>query len=132
MKLSDVKGDRCIEVVADLIEPIARIAEDDRAMELFAPQKLPEGTTPAKFMASRLRRGLPALLKGHKDDFIEILATIEGVTPEEYAANLDLSKLLSDATELLTDRESISFFFSAGATDGGSSEASASTGDQPE
>ena len=69
----------------------------------------------------------PALLKGHKDDFVEILATIEGVTPEEYAANLDLSKLLSDATELLTDKDSISFFFSAGTTDGGSSEASAST-----
>lgn len=127
MKLSDVRGERCIEVVADLIDPISRIAEDERAIELFKPQRLPDGEVPSKFMAKRLKRGLPALLRDHKADVMEILATVEGVSVKEYAKTLTLAKLVSDATELLTDKDTISFFFSPTTTGGGSGEASAST-----
>lgn len=33
MKLSDIKGERTLEVIADIINPIANIAEDETASE---------------------------------------------------------------------------------------------------
>ena len=45
MKLSDVKGDRTLEVIADLIEPICTIAEDENAAALFKREQLPDGMT---------------------------------------------------------------------------------------
>lgn len=45
MKLSDIKGDRTLEVIAEIIDPIANIVEDDTASAMFRREKLPEGVT---------------------------------------------------------------------------------------
>lgn len=109
MKLSDVKGDRVLDVIADLIDPIANIAQDKDVAEMFKRKAVPEGMEAREFFAARMRKGVPALLKGHKQDVIAILATIEGVTPEEYTDMLDLAKLFTDTMELLTDEAFIGF-----------------------
>lgn len=113
MRLSDIKGERVLDVVADLIDPIANIAQDQTASALFKREKLPEGMTAKAFLLKRARTSLPALLKGHKSDFIAILATLEGNGVEEYTANLNLAKLMQDATELLTDEAFGELFISA-------------------
>lgn len=113
MKLSDVKGDRTLEVIADIIDPIANIAEDKDAAKLFKREKLPEGMTTKKFLLRRIRGSLPALLKNHKADIIAILSTIEGTPPEEYSAALDLTKLTKDIVDLLTDDAFTQLFISA-------------------
>lgn len=113
MKLSDVKGDRVFDVIADIIEPIANIAEDENASNLFHKEKLPDGMTPKGFVIQRVKKSLPALLKGHKDDMISILSTIEGVTAKEYAQNLDLLKLTRDFIDLVTDETFNALFISA-------------------
>ena len=110
MKLSDVKGDRVLDVVADIIEPIANIAEDDAAASLFRREKVPEGETAKSYTIKRLKKGVPALVRGHKADIVAILAAIEGVTPFEYAENLNLLKLIKDFTELLTDEAFLAIF----------------------
>ena len=46
MRLSDVKGERTLDVIADIIDPIANIAEDKEASELFTRKKLPDGMDP--------------------------------------------------------------------------------------
>lgn len=112
MRLSDIKGERAIEVIGELIDPIANIAENKEASALFRREKLPEGIDAKAFVVSRLRKGLPVLLKNHKGDIVSILAAIEGVTPAEYAATLDLKKVVKDLTELLTDEEFMAFFTS--------------------
>ena len=112
MRLSDIKGERAIEVIGELIDPIANIAEDKEASALFRREKLPEGIDAKAFVVSRLRKGLPVLLKNHKGDIVTIFAAIEGVTPAEYAATLDLKKVVKDLTELLTDEEFMAFFTS--------------------
>lgn len=117
MRLSDVKGDRVVDVIADVIDPIASIAEDEKAKELFSKKVLPEGMTPKQFLLKRVKAHLPEILRTHKGDFIAILATIEGVTPEEYAKGLDLVKLIRDCTELLTDEVFITFFTSLQSTE---------------
>ena len=109
MKLSQIQGDRCFEVIADLIEPVSNIAKDKEATELFKRKAVPKGKDAKEFFAERLSAGLPSLLRSHKDDVITILAVINDVTPEEYAKSLNLAKLFSDVLELMTDDEFIAF-----------------------
>ena len=116
MRLSDIKGDRTLDVIADLIDPIAHIAQDKDVAEMFKRKAVPEGMKANEFFAERMRRGMPALLRGHKQDIIAILAAIEGVTPEEYADALNLAKLFTDTMELLTDEAFIGFLSSSKTT----------------
>lgn len=113
MKLSDVNGERTIEVIAEIIDPIANIAEDEEASAMFKCEKLPDGMTAKKFLMKRVRKSLPVLLKGHKADIIAILSAIEGVSAEEYAGALNLVKLTKDFIELLTDEAFMELFVSA-------------------
>lgn len=113
MKLSDVKGERTLEVIAEIIDPIANIAEDEEASAMFKREKLPEGMAAKEFLIKRARKSLPVLLKGHKSDITAILAAIEGVSAEEYAGALNLVKLVKDCSDLLTDETFVELFISA-------------------
>lgn len=117
MKLSDIKGERTINVIAEIIDPIANIAEDKKAAEFFARKKLPKGMTVKKFILQRVKKSVPALLKSHKSDVISILSSIEGVSQEEYTASLDLVKLTKDCIELFTDEAFTALFISAQSED---------------
>lgn len=114
MKLSDIKGDRVLDVIADIIDPIANIVQDKDVAAMFERKAVPEGMDARDFFAKRMRKGMPVLLKGHKADIIAIMAAIEGVTPEQYAASLDFPKLLTDAMELVTDDAFLDFLSSSG------------------
>ena len=113
MRLSDIKGDRTLDVIAEIIDPIANIAEDEEASAMFKREKLLDGMTAKKFLMKRVRKSLPVLLKGHKADIISILSSIEGVSTEEYAGALNLVKLVKDCTDLLTDEAFMQLFISA-------------------
>ena len=113
MRLSDIKGDRVFDVIADIIDPIANIASDETASALFKREKLPDGMTAKAFLLERARKAVPALLKGHKGDIITVLATIEGVSADDYRESLTLAKLVQDTAELLTDEAFGELFISA-------------------
>ena len=113
MRLSDIKGDRVFDVIADIIDPIANIASDETASAIFKREKLPEGMTAKEFLMERARKAVPALLKGHKSDIITVLATIEGTSADDYRASLTLAKLMQDTAELLTDEAFGELFISA-------------------
>lgn len=114
MKLSDIKGDRVLDVIADTIDPIANMAQDKDVAAMFECKAVPDGMEARDFFAKRMRRGLPVLLRGHKADIIAVMAAIEGVTPEQYAASLDLPKLFTDVMELVTDDTLLDFLSSSG------------------
>lgn len=134
MRLSDVRGERVFDVIADLVDPIANIAEDEDASALFRRGKLPEGMTATQYLAERARKALPALLRTHRDDVIAILSTIQGVSAEEYASGLNMAKLFADVIELMTDEEFLTFLPSNGTKKPGtaSGDASESTEDREE
>lgn len=113
MRLSDIKGDRVFDVIADIIDPIANIASDETASALFKREKLPEGMTAKSFLLKRARKAVPALLKGHKSDIITVLSTIEGASADDYRASLTLAKLMKDMAELMTDEAFGELFISA-------------------
>lgn len=113
MKLSDIKGDRVLDVIADVIDPIANMVQDKDVAAMFERKAVPEGMDARDFFAKRMCKGLPVLLKGHKADIIAIMAAIEGVTPEQYAESLDFPKLFTDVMELVTDDAFLNFLSSS-------------------
>ncbi len=113
MKLSDIKGDRVLDVIADVIDPIANMVQDKDVAAMFERKAVPEGMDARDFFAKRMCKGLPVLLKGHKADIIAIMAAIDGVTPEQYAESLDFPKLFTDVMELVTDDAFLNFLSSS-------------------
>ena len=109
MKLSDVKGDRVIDVIADVIEPISNIAQDKAVIEMLRKEANDNGEVKMLHIVVKL----PKILKHHKADVIAILAAVNGVTAEDYAAELTMGRLVKDVYDLLTDRSFSDFFKSA-------------------
>lgn len=112
MRLSDIKGARVLDVLADIAEPAIAIASDREAMAFFTGIKPAEGQTAEDAFAQRMREGAPALLKGHRDEVLRILAALDGVTPEEYEEGMTLASVLVDLVELLTDKDFAGFLSS--------------------
>lgn len=129
MKLSDVKGERTLDVIADIIEPIINIAVDEDAAAVFKRQEVPEGMTARGFAAERIKKGVPRIIKAHRKDIITILASIEGVSRKKYIETMSLPKLTKDFLELTTDEEFLDLFSSA-QTENSSGFAQENTGEQ--
>lgn len=129
MKLSDIKGERTLDVIADLIDPITNIAADKEAAALFQREKPPEGMDAREFVAQKIKCSVPTLLKEHKTDIIAILSTIEGTSPEEYANGLSIAKLTTDFVDLFTDG-TFSALFTSAQTGGSSGSAQVNTAEQ--
>lgn len=126
MKLSDIKGDRVLDVIADIIEPIANMMQDKDVAAMFKREGVPDGMDARDFFAKRMCKGLPVLLKSHKADIIAVMAAIEGVTPEQYAESLDFPKLFTDVMELVTDDAFLNFLSSSETGKGAGAPGSAS------
>lgn len=110
MKLSDIKGDACLDVLADITGPVIALAQDKEVRDLFSGNGCPEGMDRYQYATECVKNGLPKLVKSHKADVIQILAALDQKTAEEYADGLTLAKLMADLVELLTDEDFGSFF----------------------
>ena len=94
MKLSEIKGEKALEVVADLIDPVGRLMQDEKFKEYIDSD-------------SKLEL-IKYLLKNHKKDVLEILALLNGEDPKTYEPTLlSLPKMLMD---LLSDPDVMSLF----------------------
>lgn len=104
MRLSEIKGERVLDVIADIAPHVISIASDDEAKRFFKGVEPKEGQTPTEAFAERMRVGAPALLKSHREDVVAVLAALDGVTPDEYVEGMTLGSVLVDLFELLTDQ----------------------------
>lgn len=121
MRLSDIKGDRAIDVIADLIEPVSNIATDDMSKGLFERRECPAGMTPEQFTLERIKKNAPKLLKSHKDDLVSILSTIGGIPKEQYVKDMTLASVMVDIIELFSDSEFLGFLSQAVSQNGSGS-----------
>ena len=110
--MSDIRGARVLEVLAEIAEPVISIASDKEATAFFTGIKPKKGQTQHEAFAERMRKGVPALLKGHRDDVVRILAALDGVDAKEYEESMTLASVMEDLLELLTDQEFASFLSS--------------------
>lgn len=94
-KLSEYKNEEAIDLLADILDPVAMVLADKEVSKL-------------------MKSGVPKLkvvqylLKNHKSEVIQILATLEGQDVSEYQCNvLTLPKVL---LEIMNDEELNAFF----------------------
>lgn len=113
MKLSDIKGERTLEVIADIIDPIANIAGSEAAKKLFKKQAVPHGENPNEYAIKRIRKSVPELLKTNKADILRILAAISGKPYEQYVEEVNILTLAKDLLELLGDKAFMELFMQA-------------------
>ena len=97
-KLSDIKGEDALDVLAKLLEPMIEISMDAQFVLLVR--------TKDKIGAVKY------LLENHKEEIIAIMAIIEGEDPEKYQPSL--VKLPSMLLELFNDPELLLLFQSQG------------------
>lgn len=109
MKLSELKGERAVEVIADLIEPITNIASDQKNLQLFKNTKR-EGETDLELGAREIKEKIPKLLKTHKNDVLAILCTVNGTNPED----MSMVDIIKGTIDLLNDEEIRNLFLSVG------------------
>lgn len=104
-RLSDIKGRESMVVMAKIITPIANLAQDDKVMEFFKRNPIDTKDKDEIYRESlkRLSSALPALMESHADDFIHLMATIDGKPYDEYEAGMTLQSLLSDLSVLMSD-----------------------------
>lgn len=110
MKLSEVKGEKSVELLADIIPHITNIALDEEASAFFKRKAVPKGKTPREAFLERYRDALPTLLKNHSDDLISIVSAVEGRDKSEYLADLDMGKIMKVLLELITDDAFMTLF----------------------
>lgn len=74
MRLSEVKGERALDVLADIIEPISEIIADKEVAKTLRSGKKSKAVSLA--------------IKNHKKAVIEVLAALDGKSVNEYECNL--------------------------------------------
>ena len=94
MKLSEYKNEQALDILADILEPSAKIFSDKDVKKAFE--------TGDKI------KGIKAAIKTHKSEIIEILAVLDGVPVAEYECNV--LTLPVKLLEILNDTDLTSFF----------------------
>lgn len=109
MKLSDYKGEEAIEVLADIIEPLAIILGDADIIKLVKEQQdAKKKLAPIAYMKP--------ILKNHPSEIIAVLAGIEKKPVEEYKEEVNVLTLPLKILEFLNDPTIQSLFTSQGQT----------------
>ena len=104
-KLSEYENEEALEVLADLIDPLATIALDK---ELVADIR-------ANFKNGAERgRLISDTIKKHKKEVIRVLAALERTPVEEYKCNL--MTLPAQIMNILNDADLMSYFLSSAET----------------
>lgn len=113
MKLSELKGERAVEVLADLIAPITNIARDADNLQLFR-NKLQDGETARDAGIRLFKERIPVLIKTHKTDILDIISAVDGRNADE----MSLLDIVNNLVDLSNDKEFMSFFLSVVRTEG--------------
>ena len=90
MKLSEIKGEKALDTIAELIEPVAEIICD---AEIAKTRKQEGGRVKAISIA----------IKNHKSAVMSILAALNGQTVEEYAKECNVLSLPKQLLDIIND-----------------------------
>lgn len=104
MRLSELTAEQGLEAIANSLEHIGNIADDDDALSLCQKLVPQEGEKYIKVFA-RGAKTAPRLLKTHKDDVIGILAAFELQSVEEYKKKHKLMDVIKGMVDLINEPE---------------------------
>ena len=101
-KLSEIQNEDALDVLAQLLDPIAELSKDK---EITAPNKNEKGEDVPKTKLEMVQ----IAIRKHKRAVLRILATLDGVPLEEY--NINLIQIPLKVYELLNDEDMMAFFY---------------------
>lgn len=99
MKLSEIKGEKAIEVFADLLEPVTKIISDEEILQAFKDNE-------KKLVI------IQKMLKKHPKEVIEAMAIIDDTPYEEYSEKVDFLTLPSKLMDFFNDEAVAKLFTS--------------------
>lgn len=73
MRLSDIRGEDALDLLADIVEPIIEITSDPDVEKVYVAQ------------GSRVVDVVKVVLRNHKKAVLTILALLDGADPKTYA-----------------------------------------------
>lgn len=97
MKLSEIKNEDALDVLADLLDPVVEIVSDEEVKKA--------NENGGKLLAVKVA------IKNHKKAIMTILATLDGCPVDEYECNV--YTLPMKVMEILNDDNMVAFFSSA-------------------
>lgn len=108
MNLTEIKGEKAIEMIAELIEPVSAIANDAKVKEIFniVPE---EGEKPEEAAMRVLTKKTPELMKHYAKEIAQILGILLEVKPEE----LSIAQIFKGLAEMIADKSLMQLFSSA-------------------
>jgi len=87
-KLSEIKGEEAIDVLAEILVPITTIANDEEVKNGFE---------------TSVAMCVSIALKKHKDEVLDVLSVIDGTNKEEFVENLNLLTLPTMMIDVLNE-----------------------------
>lgn len=109
MKLGEITGPRAIDVIAELIQPLADIASDRENIAHLFDVKPNDGETQGEANLRMVKENLPVLLKSHNGEILSILSIINDVPAEQ----ITLPEVVKGTLDLLNDSDFMALFMSA-------------------
>lgn len=110
MKLSEIKGEKALDLLVDLIDPITLILADEEIVKIYR-SKLPNIVL------------VKRLISCHKKEVLTILALLNEEDPETYEPSLLVLPMM--LLDLLNDKELMDLFHSQDQMKGNGSSGSA-------
>ncbi len=130
-KLSDYKGEEAFDVLADIIEPFCTILADKDMQKLNRDNIDLKKRTNGKEKIPTIKF-ITVALKNKKKEVIQVMARIEGVTPEEYLKTVNGVTLPLAVLNQVTDPEVQNLFTLQSQTQESSSASSGSATENTE
>lgn len=98
VKLSEIKGEAALDLLADIMEPLVEIASDAEVKTAFRAKKKVEG--------------IALSIKKHKRAVIKILAALNQQSVAEYIQTVNVVTLPVTALQIINDPDLVSLFTS--------------------
>ena len=92
-KLSEIQNEEALDLLADILEPVMKIASDAEVREVAKDGKM---------------AAIQYVLKNHKSALMTIMAKLDGVSMDEYRVNV--VQIPVKVMELLNDKDLMDFF----------------------
>ena len=95
MNISELKGEKALDTLADILEPAVTIFTDEKVK---------------KAAEKNYAHAISVAIKDHKKDVLKIMATLEGKPYKEYVKEVNVFTLPAQIIELINNEEIMSFF----------------------
>lgn len=116
MKLSEIKGERSLDIIADAMELYDMLADDERVKTLMDDLRDARGDGAQNAIVRVFCRDVGPILRDdrYRERIMSLLAAASGVTPEEYSES---GPVIKDLFELITsDAETLGFLLGTAAS----------------